>query len=384
MTTAASSRDLYEVLEVPRDADADALKKAYRKLAKKYHPDVCPDKEAEEKFKEASNAYQILSDAKTRATYDRYGMDGLRRGGPPNADPTRSAPPAGEPFEGFKSVQEIFTTFGDLFGDFFGQRAARSSRGADLDIRLSLAFHEAIWGVKRDIQLKRVMSCQTCNGTGATQSARVELCRSCQGKGQVNIAQGFFMVQAPCGSCQGRGKLISAPCGRCQGQGSAPETSTHTLTIPPGIQDGQTLRISGKGEYTPGGTYGDLYVQVRVTPDDRFTRQKDDVSSEVTISFARAALGGEVEIDTLDNNCHGTAILELSPGTQPGDLIVRREQGVPRLDGTGRGDHWIRFRVEVPRKLSDRQADLLRAFAEATGEDLGNKSTRPKKRKSKG
>lgn len=381
-----NKRDLYEVLEVPRNATEDDLKKAYRTLAKKYHPDMCPgDKAAEEKFKEAANAYQILSDKTARAAYDRYGLEGLRRGGPsgaaspaPGASAPRPAP------EGFQNVEDIFSAFGNLFGDFFTKRATRGARGADLKQSLHIPFHEAVWGARREIQLTRRANCTGCGGTGAAPGARVEACRNCQGQGQINHAQGFFMVQSTCAVCQGRGKTISASCSRCQGQGVGTEASTLTLTIPPGIQDGQTLRVQGKGEQVPGGTPGDLYVSLHVAKDPRFTRQGHDVSSEVFISYARAALGGEIEIDTLEDHCRGTTILELSPGTQPDDLIVRRGQGIPHLEGHDRGDHHIRVRVEVPRKLTDRQAALLREFAEAMGEELGEKAKRPKKRKTKG
>lgn len=376
----SKTRDLYAVLGVSRDANDSELKKAYRDLAKKHHPDVCPgDQAAEEKFKEAANAYQVLSDPDQRAIYDRHGLDGLQRGGPSGAETAR----AGSPFEGFKSVEDIITTFGDLFGEFFTSRSVRSAQGADLHLELHLGFHEAVWGTRRDLKITRTAGCPTCSGTGAARGGHAETCRSCQGKGQVAHAQGFFVVQTPCSQCQGRGRTISLPCTSCQGRRVGPETTALSLTIPPGINEGQQLRVVGKGECAPGGTHGNLYVLLHVAKDDRFTREKADVTSEVSISFARAALGGEVEIDTLDDNCRGTTILELAPGTQPDDLVVRRGQGIPHLDGHDRGDHLIRFRVEVPRKLSDTQAQKLREFAEELGEDLGEKSKRPKKRRSK-
>jgi molecular chaperone DnaJ len=376
MNATPGARDLYEVLEVPRAASDVDLKKAYHRLAKKYHPDVCPgDKAAEDKFKEAANAYQVLSNSERRAAYDRFGLDGLRRGGSPGAEP---------PFEGFKNVEDIFSTFGNLFGEFFTQRATRSTCGADLHLEIRLAFHEAVWGTRRDVKLTRTVNCSTCDGTGAARGGRAETCRPCQGKGQVVHAQGFFMVQTTCSQCQGRGRTISVPCISCHGRGLGPETATLSLTIPPGVSHKQTLRVGGKGECAPGGTPGDLYVLLHVTNDDRFTREEDnDVTSEVSISFARAALGGEVEVDTLDDACHGTAILELAPGTQPDDLVVRRGQGVPRLDGHGRGDHLIQFKVEVPRKLTDKQAKILCEFAAELGEELGAKSKRPKKRRNR-
>jgi molecular chaperone DnaJ len=384
MNTQPGARDLYEVLAVPRTASDTDLKKAYRGLAKKYHPDMCPgDKTAEEKFKEAANAYQVLSDSELRAAYDRFGLNGLRRGGGSAAGGPGTGSATETSYEGFKSVEDIFSTFGSMFGEFFSQRATRSPQGADLRLELRLAFAEAVWGTRRDVKLTRTASCATCGGNGVAQGGRVEPCRPCQGKGQITHAQGFFMVQSTCAQCQGRGKTISTPCTNCHGRGVGPETSTYSLTIPSGINDGQTLRVTGKGESAPGGPPGDLYVVLHVAKDDKFTREKDDVASEVSISFARAALGGEVEIDTLDDDCRGTAILELSPGTQPDDLVVRRGQGIPRLDGSGRGDHLIRWKVEVPRKLSDKQAKILREFAAELGEELGQKSKRPKKRRNR-
>ena len=364
------ARDLYAVLGVPRTASNDEIKKAYRHLARKYHPDMCPnDKGAEEKFKEAANAYQILSEQ--RDAYDRSGFDGIRRG-----DQSET----GAPFEGFKSVEEIFSTFGNLFGDFFSHRAEKPTRGADLHLDLRLEFDEAVWGVRRDVRLSRTTSCTACGGTGAPRGSKAETCRNCQGKGQVVHAQGFFMVQTACPQCKGRGRTISTPCSSCRGQGLGAETTTISLTIPPGIDDGQTLRVGGKGECAAGGAAGDLLVTLRVKDDDRFEREGADVTSEVSINFARAALGGEIEIDTLNDGCRGTAILELAPGTQPDDLVVRRGQGIPHLNGQGRGDHLIRFKLEVPRKLSSKQEKLLREFAAELGEEEGKRPRRKRSR----
>jgi len=358
MNAQPGARDLYEVLGVPRGASPTDLKKAYRTLAQQYHPDKCPgDKSAEEKFKEAANAYQVLSDDDKRAAYDRYGLDGVRRGG---VDPG---------FEGFERVEDIFSAFGDLFGDFFaGRMRPRPARGADLRLEFPLAFHEAVWGTRKDVKVTRTGGCAACHATGAARGGKAEACRHCQGKGHVHHAQGFFMVQTTCAQCLGVGKTIKDPCAECGGRGLRPETTTLSLTIPPGVDDGQMLRISGKGESGLGGAAGDLYVVLRVEEDARFAREGDDVTSEVLISFAQAALGGEVEIDTLDDGCEGTAILELAPGTQPGDLVVRRGQGIPCLNGEGRGDHIIEFRVEVPKRLTSRQEKLLREFAAEFGD----------------
>jgi molecular chaperone DnaJ len=364
----AQPRDLYEVLGVPRGASPADLKKAYRTLAQQYHPDKCPgDKSAEEKFKEAASAYQVLSDADKRAAYDRYGLDGLRRGGP-------GVGPDGGGFSGFNNIDDVFSAFGDLFSDFFaGRNGRRASRGVDLRLDLRLGFSEAVWGARKDIEVTRTVGCGACRATGAARGARAEICRACQGKGQVIHSQGFFMVQTNCAQCQGAGKMIKEPCPDCGGQGIRPETSTLSVAVPAGVDDGQTLRIGGKGEVVPGGGSGDLYVVLRVDDDDRFSREGDDVTSEVSISYAKAVLGGEIEIDTLESGCTGTTILELRPGTQPGDEVVRRGQGIQHVGGTGRGDHVVRFVVDVPRKLTAKQEKLLREFAEELGDDRPRK-----------
>jgi molecular chaperone DnaJ len=350
-------RDLYEVLGVERGVNATDLKKAYRRLAQQYHPDKCPgDSAAEEKFKEAANAYQILSDDEQRAAYDRFGFDGLRR-----------SAGAG----GFSTAEDVFSAFGDLFGDFFGGRTSgrRQARGADLRVDLALTFGEAVWGCSKDVKVTRDAPCDSCHGSGAAAGSKPEPCRTCGGKGQVVHAQGFFMVQTTCPHCRGAGKTIKDPCGTCRGRGVKPETSTLNVTVPAGVDDGQTLRLAGKGEQGPGGVAGHLYVVLHVQGDERFRRDGDDILTEVPVSFIRASLGGEVEIPTLDNACDGTTTIEIKAGTQPGDVIVRRGQGVPRVTASGRGDHVIQFHVEIPRKLSARQEELLRELATELGED---------------
>jgi molecular chaperone DnaJ len=365
------TRDLYEVLGVPRAASPADLKKAYRTLAQQYHPDKCPgDKSAEEKFKEAANAYQILSDNDKRVAYDRYGFDGLRRGG---AGPG----PAGPGFGGFNNVEDIFSAFGDLFGDFFARgRTRHPGRGSDLRLEMPIAFHEAVWGVRKSVEIARSVPCQACRATGAAAGTKAEICRGCQGKGQVVHPQGFFMVQTTCSQCHGAGKTIKDPCRDCRGRGVRAETSALIVTVPAGVDDSQMLRISGKGESAPGGAPGDLYVVLLVDGDDRFARDGDDIISEIPISFFQAALGGEIEIDTLDNNCEGTAILELRAGTQPGDEIVRRGQGIPHVTDPGRGDHYIRFVIEIPKKLTATQEKALRDLAA----DFSADRSRPKKK----
>jgi molecular chaperone DnaJ len=353
-------RDLYEVLGVERGASQSDLKKAYRRLAQQYHPDKCPDdKSAEDKFKEAANAYQILSDDDKRSLYDRYGFEGINsRGG-------------GGPGAGFSNVEDIFSAFGDLFGDFFGGRQGgrRQPRGADLRVDLQLTFPEAVWGCTKDVKVTRAIGCTTCNATGAAPGSKPEVCRTCQGKGQVVHAQGFFMVQSTCPQCRGQGKTIKDVCEDCRGRGAKPEVSTLSVTVPSGVDDGQTLRLAGKGEAAPGGTTGHLYVVLHVQGDERFKREGDDILTEIPVSFVKAALGGEIEVYTLEDNCNGVASVDLKPGTQPGDVIVRRGQGVPHVGEHGRGDQVIQFKVEIPKKLTSRQEELLRELATELGED---------------
>ena len=354
-------RDLYEVLGVEKGCDQGDLKKAYRKLAQQHHPDKNPDdKEAEEKFKEAANAYQVLSDDDQRAAYDRYGFDGLKGRAAGN---------------GFSNAEDVFSAFGDLFGDFFGGRGGgrRQARGADLRVDLELTFPEAVWGVTKDVKVARDIPCATCTGSGAAPGTKPEACKTCGGKGQVVHSQGFFMVQSTCPHCRGQGKTIKEACADCRGRGTQSETSTLTVTVPAGVDDGQTLRLAGKGETAQGGTTGHLYVVLHVQGDERFKRDESDVVTEIAVSFVKAALGGEVEIHTLEDACNGVATIDMKAGTQPGDVIVRRGQGIPRIGGGGRGDQVIQWRVEIPKKLSAKQQDLLRELATDLGEDVKEK-----------
>ncbi len=357
-------RDLYEVLGVDKSASAPDLKKAYRTLAQKFHPDKNPDdKESEEKFKEVSNAYSILSDDDQRARYDRFGFDGIRgQGGGGNAG-------------GFSNVEDIFSAFGDLFGDFFGGRSSggrRAQRGADLRVDLGLSFAEAVWGVTKEVKVTRDIPCNSCNATGAKPGSKPETCKSCAGKGQVVHAQGFFMVQTTCPQCRGAGKLIKDPCDACRGRAVTSETSTLSVTVPPGVDDGQTLRLAGKGEVAAGGA-GHLYVVLHVQGDERFKRDGEDVLSEVSINFAKAALGGEIEIFTLDESVTGSTTIEVKPGTQPGDVFVRRGEGIPKIGESSRGDHVVMFKVEIPKKLTAKQEELMRQLAEELGENVREK-----------
>ena len=351
-------RDLYEVLGVGRESSQAEIKKAYYRLAKQFHPDHNPDdKVAEEKFKEAANAYQILSDEDQRARYDRFGFDGISRGN------------GGGP--GFSSVEDIFSAFGDLFGDFFGRGNRRQQRGNDIKVDLGLSFPEAVWGTSKEVKVRRDVPCGTCDGSGAKPGSTAETCATCGGKGQVVHAQGFFMVQTTCPRCRGQGRFVKDPCVDCNGKRVRSETSTLQVTVPAGVDDGQTLRLAGKGEQPPGGGHpGHLYVMLHVVGDERFRRDGEDVVTEVPVSFVKAALGGQVAVPTLDEACEGTTTLDLKAGTQPGEVVVKRGQGVPRIDGRGRGDHAYVFKVEVPTKLSARQNELLRELAAEMGEDV--------------
>lgn len=355
-------RDLYEVLGVDRQASQADLKKAYYRLAKQYHPDHNPnDRDAEEKFKEASNAYQVLSDDDQRQRYDRFGFEGLRGGSGFNGN------------SGFSNVEDIFSAFGDIFGDFFGGRTSgrRQPRGADLRVDLELTFAEAVWGTTKEVKVSREVACTTCNASGAAPGSKAEVCKTCQGKGQVVHAQGFFMVQTTCPHCRGAGKQIKEPCTDCRGRGTKPETSTLQVTVPSGVDDGQTLRLANKGEQAPNGTAGHLYVVLHVQGDERFKRENEDVLTEVHVSFVKAALGGEVEVYTLDDNCQGTTTIDLKPGTQPDEVIVRRGQGIPRVGESGRGDQVLQIKVEIPKKLSGKAEELMRELATELGESVG-------------
>ena len=354
-----TKRDYYEVLGVTRTASDSEIKKAYRKLAMEYHPDRNPgSKQAEEQFKEAAEAYEVLSDADKRAAYDRFGHEGLRRQG----------------FEGFSGVEDIFSHFSDLFGDLFGGgggggRGRGRGRGNDVRVGLRLEFAEAIEGVSKEIEVTRHVACATCTGSGAKPGTQPERCGTCGGRGQVLHQQGFFMIGTTCPSCRGEGLLIRDKCKDCRGTGLLEKTEALTVNIPAGVDDGQRLRLAGKGEAAPsGGVPGNLYVDIHVAEDPRFKRDGADVYSQVAVSFATAALGGSIEIPTVDKGATGTTTLDIAPGTQPGTVHVRRGGGVARLDGYGRGNHIVEVTVDVPRQLGERQRELLREFAALTGE----------------
>lgn len=359
-------RDYYEVLGVSRDVSKADLKRAYRRLAMKYHPDQNrEDPKAEELFKEAADAYAVLSDEEKRAIYDRYGHEGLKMGG-------RAS--------GFGGIEDVFSAFGDVFGDFFGGGGGRGRqrevRGSSLRIGLRLSFPEAVWGATKEVEITRNETCATCSGSGAKAGSRPEACGTCGGKGQVLHSQGFFMIQTTCPNCRGEGTIVRDPCADCRGAGAVRKRAKLSISVPAGVETGQTLRLGGKGDPAPGGQGrpGDLLVDLNVMEDERFVREGADILTEVPISYLKAALGGEVEVPTLEDECRGTVAVKVEPGTQPGEMIVRKGQGIPRVDGRGRGEHVVRFRVEIPKKLSKREKELLRELAEASGEKSGASS----------
>lgn len=348
-------RDYYEVLGVERGASIDDIKKAYRKLAVKYHPDKNPgNAEAEERFKEAAEAYGVLSDDEKRARYDRFGHQGMSGMG------------------GFDPNQ--FSDFGDIlgdlfgFGDFFGsgrKRSNRPARGNDLRYDLQIEFEDAVFGKEVSLEVPRTISCTSCQGSGAKPGTSPVTCNGCGGRGQVRYSQGFFAVARTCPQCGGAGKVIKDPCVACSGAGRIRETKTISVKIPAGVDDGSRLRVAGEGEAGwNGGPAGDLYVFISVREHPKFQRRDYDIHSEHAISFTQAALGAEVKIDTID----GKETLKVAPGTQPNQVFRLRSKGVQFLDGSGRGDHYVHVVVKIPTALTDQQRTLLEQLAETDGE----------------
>ncbi|HEY8517361.1 MAG TPA: molecular chaperone DnaJ [Candidatus Binatia bacterium] len=350
----SAKRDFYEVLGVDRSADEETIKKAFRKLALKYHPDRNPgDKLAEAKFREASEAYQVLSDPAQRARYDRYGHAAFE-GGAAGFDFSTS---------GFEDL------FGDLFNEFFGAGAGRARsrrrRGEDLSYTLRVSFEEAAFGCNREIQVPRLVPCDDCTGTGGRGGAQPVKCPTCRGAGQVRFQQGFFSIAKTCGQCSGRGTVIKDPCPRCNGAGRVRKEHTLQVKVPAGVDTGTRLKLRGEGEAGSGGA-GDLYVIIEVAEHEFFRRDGNDVLCDVRISFPQAALGAEIEVPTLD----GPVKLKVKEGTQSGSVLRLRGKGVPDLHGYGRGDQLTRVIVETPRKLTARQRELLEEFAQISGDEV--------------
>jgi len=354
-------RDYYEVLGLQRTASIDEIKKAYRRLAVQYHPDKNPgDASAEEKFKEAAEAYGVLSDEEKRARYDRYGHQGISGMG------------------GFDPNQ--FADFGDIlgdlfgFGDFFGtgrRRGTRAARGADLRYDLTLSFEDAVFGKEVTLDIPRVATCQTCNGSGAKPGTQPVTCSGCRGVGQIRYSQGFFAVSRTCPQCGGAGKVIKDPCTACDGAGRVREEKKISVKVPAGVDDGSRLRVAGEGEGGHnGGPSGDLYVFISVREHAKFQRRDYDIHAEEPISMTQAALGAEITIETIN----GPESLRIPAGTQPNQVFRLRGKGVQYIDGAGRGDHFVHAVVRVPTSLTDDQRQLLEQLAAASGEEVtGNR-----------
>ncbi len=345
----AGKRDYYEILGLGRDADERELKAAYRKMALKYHPDKNPgNREAEEKFKEAAEAYEVLHDPQKRQIYDQYGHEGLE----------------GTGFSGFGGFEDIFSSFGGIFEDLFGfgsGHRGRGRRGSDLRYDLTLSFMEAAFGKETEIELTKMVACPRCQGNGCEPDTQPETCPRCNGSGQVSQTQGFFTIRTNCPACGGVGRHIPHPCVECRGRGQVRQRKTVSVKIPAGVDNGSRLRLSGEGEAgSQGGPAGDLYVFIHVKPHDFFQRRETDVICEVPISFVQAALGDEIMVPTLT----GEKKLKIHRGTQPGDLYRFRGAGIPSLRNGTRGDQIVQVAVKTPTHLTKKQEALLREFKE--------------------
>ncbi len=355
-----SKRDYYEVLGVHKEASDGDLKAAYRKRALKYHPDRNPnDKVAEDKFKEAAEAYEVLRDGHKRRIYDQYGHQGLK----------------GQGFNGVGGFEDIFSSFGDIFEDFFGfggggRQGNRVRRGSDLRYNMTLGFMDAAFGVETTIDLNKAVTCSRCQGGGAEPGTQPRTCPQCRGAGQVGRSQGFFTIRTNCPQCQGNGQVITSPCNACRGKGQVLKHKTVSVKIPAGVDSGSRLRLTGEGQAAPGGgPPGDLYVFVKVKPHDFFHRDGSDVICQVTISFIQAALGDKIDVPTLS----GDERLTIPKGAQPGDQFRFRGKGIPSLRTGQRGDQIIQVAIKTPTGLNKKQENLLKEFARLERSKLGSK-----------
>lgn len=364
----ASKRDYYDILGVPRDADPDRIKKAYRKAALDNHPDRhAGDEQAECRFKEAAEAYSVLGDAEKRERYNRFGHAGVN-------DASGGA--------GFNNVEDVFAAFGDLFGgsggffdQFFSGGRSRAQRGASLRVDLQLTLEEVATGVKKTLEITRPETCNNCAGSGAKPGSSPTSCTTCGGVGEVVRSQGFLSIRQTCPGCHGHGQIIRDPCSRCRGTGLIPKKAPIGITIPAGIGEGHVERIPGQGE--PGensGPPGDLVVVIHVQNHPIFTRRGDDLLAQAKISFRQATLGDTVDLPTITDE---TVVLKIPPGTQPGERLRVRSQGLPRADGYGKGNLLVQVQVEVPTKVNAEQVELLTRFDEIE-EPKRKKSNRKK------
>lgn len=361
-----AKRDYYEILGVSKSSSEQDIKQAYRKLALKYHPDRNKgDKEAEEKFKEATEAYEVLRDPKKRAAYDKFGHEGVSG------------------IDGFG--RGAYSDFSDIFGDFdfadifegffgsgFGARGGtkKSRRGSDIQYDLSISLEEAASGKEVQIKVPRNESCEVCEGTGSKAGSKPTVCPVCNGAGQVRQTQGFFSITQTCYKCRGEGKIISSPCNSCGGSGLKLHKRTITVKIPAGVESGSRLKISGEGEHGPNsGARGDLYVVIHVKKHTFFERHGNDIISLVEVSFPMVCLGGEIEVPTIND---GKAKMKIPPGTENGQVFRLKGNGIPYLGSYGRGDQLVKITIRVPKKLTPRQKELLKEFSTLDGEDVGH------------
>ncbi len=372
----AEEKDYYKILGVSRNATQEEIKQAYRKLALKWHPDRNPNnrKEAEEKFKEISEAYEVLSDPEKRRIYDTYGYNAARQSFGAGGFQWSN-------FTHFEDLQDIFGDFGldDLlrtfgFGDIFtsGRRASstRARRGRDQEVQITISLEEAYKGTEKTVVVQRYETCSSCNGSGAYPGTTPVVCPQCRGKGVITRSTGFFTMQTTCPRCSGTGQVINRPCPQCGGTGYALVNRRIKVKIPPGIEDGTHLRLAGEGEQVRGGRPGDLYVLVRVAPHPLFERRGKDIYIKQKISMYQAALGCEVEVPTLS----GKARVKIPPGTQPGAKLRLKGKGMPDVRGGGNGDQYVEIVVEIPKTLSSKEEELLREIARIKGESVLQKS----------
>ena len=363
-----AKRDFYEVLGVQKNASREEIKKAYRQLAIKHHPDRNPEnKDSEEKFKEATEAYEILADERKRQAYDQYGFAGLSGMGQPTAQDFSSI------FQGF---EDIFGDVSGIFDSFFGGGGSRrrssgrggGQRGSDLRYDMEITFLEAAFGAKKEVSYPRAERCEVCKGTGSDKGSGRKLCPTCGGSGQVRRNSGFFSIASTCPSCNGEGEIIEKPCVECRGAGTVRRTRTLTISIPAGIEDGKRLSVSGQGDAGINGSQdGDLYVFLRVQPHESFERDGKDIYCAVPISITQAALGADIVVPTLDDK---TVRVTIPPGTQNGRILRLRAEGIPELHNPGkRGDMYIKIVVRVPTKITPKAKELLKELASVSGED---------------
>lgn len=367
---AENKRDYYEVLGVQKNASEDEIKKAYRSLAKKYHPDMNPgDKDAEVKFKEVNEAYAVLSDSDKKSKYDRFGHDAF--------DPTSG----GGGYGGFGGFSGADFDFGDIFSSFFGGGSTSSSRanmpreGDDISARVSISFEEAAFGCKKEVSFARIENCPDCHGSGAEHEGDIEKCPECRGTGRVSVRQqtmlGYMQTQRTCQRCSGRGKIIKSPCKNCNGKGRVRINKKLEVNIPSGIDDRQNIILRNQGSAgLNGGPSGDLIIEVRVREDKIFEREENNIYCEVPITFAEATLGAEIDVPVLGG---GTEKFKISDGTQSGTTFTLKNKGIPDINTKRKGDLIIKVAVETPKNLNSKQKELLLAFAESLGENNGSK-----------